>query len=171
MAVGEHVTGPATIFTGTGASSALEELGLSIQGIEPEFENHFEEVFTDINGACPFDVQYFPQTAIIRAELILWDQTVLDKVLAITAGGTAGVQSAAGTLMLAQGKTYRLLIKSDSTSGTGEPCMNFVQAYLSGPPRTKMGTRIQTYVLEWRALPQQQYTNSAGAVLWNRTCT
>jgi hypothetical protein len=170
MAVTNHVNGPAGVFVGLGSSGALEELGYSVSGIDITFNYYQDPINTDVFGLCPFDMTQYPGSATIKAELISYDDSVITQVFAIGGASGAGVSCAAGTLLVAQGHSYRLLIKSQA-SGTGEACNNFLNAFLVPDQSFSVGSKPTIYVVTWMALPAQQVDTSTGAVLFNSVCS
>lgn len=161
-----HVSGEAAIKTGTGSSSALEDLGVSVDGVEIAVRDHTEPIFTDTFGPqVPFDEQQFLETALIRATLVFYDEAVMAKIRTKT-GSAEGTMGAAGALWGAGSFYYRLLVLSPTASRP----YNFPKARLLDAFPAKVGTRKTTIDCTWFAVP---YTGTAGAttsaVLYNST--
>jgi len=175
-----HVNGEASIMSGSGAGNALEEAGVSVDGVEVEINTKYREVFVDTNGPLiPGDVQYFIQDAIIQADLIWFDWVVLNKWLIGAPGLNVplGTQAAAGSLLVQQGLTKRLVVRATpqglaGTAGlTGqESCWNFLNCYLLEPAAIKVGTVCNPLRLRWRAIPGFQPSSTFGLQLWNQSC-
>jgi hypothetical protein len=177
MAVTLHVNGAAVIFTGTGASSALEELGVSVDGVTIKETLVKEPVMIDTYYKTPYDFQYSLSEVLVTCDLVAWDDSVLNKVLGRLVGTsplTPGTFGSAGSLIVAGGYTTRLLIKSTPTSQgvTGsEACHNFPLVFLDDAAEAKLGTERTIWKLQFRAMPSQNLTATNGVVLWNTTCT
>lgn len=168
MAMAINVNGEARVRTGTGAASALEDLGVSQDGVSIGIRDHTSPVFTDSFGGPlgpPFDEQQFQQDAIIRMLLPFYDEAVLTKIRS-RMGGTDGVQAASGALWGGGAKYFRLLV----TSPVGALPWNFLTARLYESFEHKIGTKYTIWDLTFYAVP---YTGVAGVtsanVLWNRT--
>jgi hypothetical protein len=167
-----HVNGEALFRSGTGASSALESLGVTVDGADIEIRDHTEPVFTDTAGPdMPFDEQQFGETAIIKGQMIFYDDVVLAKhrgrpanVLA-AAEGTIGNM---GALWGAGGLYFRLLVLSPTDSVP----WNFLTARLLDAAPSKHGTRRTLWDLTWFAIPFKGAAGlTAGTVLYNRVIT
>lgn len=160
MAVAIQVTGPALIKVGTGAASALENLGYTRNGAEIVAEGYWINVPGDENGGDdgpPIDVQFVGETARIRLELTKWDVTVAAEVESRFKDGTGGTPGTAGTLMFSGSKAMRLVIVP-TTGGR-----NFPRAFPRFAIELNKGTRFSTFVVEFEA-----HKDAAG-VLWNTT--
>src|SRR3989442_12024508 len=111
MALTINVNGEAKLQVKLG-TNALTNLGVTVDGVEIELREYTEPVFTDTNGPdVPFDEQQFLEDALIRAQLVFYDDTVLG-TLRSRASGTDGLVGAAGTLWGAGAGYFRLLILS-----------------------------------------------------------
>lgn len=160
---------------------ALQDLGVSTDGISISFRKHNEDVYTDTFGPqVPIDVQVFLEDVYISCDLIDYNQSTMYTLMATTLGGTKGVMPAAGTLMIQQSQYYRVLLRpAPFAVGTGgvtadADCWNFLACYLVEPDDTIMSSRRQTHKLTWRALPLYLGTtgqSSSGSVLYNNLCT
>ncbi len=176
MALQLHVNGTAQIWSGTGTANALEQLGVSVDGVTIQLNTEYDEIFTDHYGPkVPYDLQYFLQDALIKCELVWYEQTVLYKWLTGTpgAGLTLGVMGAAGNLAVQNALASRLLIKSTpATTGltTVENCWNFLNVVLVDQHETKVGVEKTVWNLTFRALLTQVASGSVGAVLFNQVC-
>ena len=181
MSLSIHVNGEAKARTGTASASALEDLGVTVDGAEIELRDYTEPVFTDTFGPdVPFDEQQFLEDALIRLTLVFYDDAVLAKVrgrsanIATTAVGTTGFAGALwGSGVTGQGGAatkmyFRLLILSP---GDALP-YNFLNSRLRNSASQKIGTRRTLWTTEFIALP---YTGTGGTtsgnVLYNRTTT
>ncbi len=156
MAVQTHVTGAALIRVDWGIG--LRDLGYTANGVELTFNGYFLNVPGDQNGGDsgpPIDVQYFGETADVRAELTKWDGTAADAIAARIASGTPGTFTAPGVLLFGGGYSFRILIQP-----TASP-INFVRCIPRAPIVLNKGTRHSRLVLEFEA-----HKNDAG-VLYN----
>lgn len=168
MAKTIHVNGEALVQGGTGGGSppALEDIGVSLDGVTITLRGQWDDVYTDTFGPkIPFDRQYFLEDAIIRAEMIFYDQTILNKWLGRFKGATPGTMGQAGALMGANAYFQPLVITSPSDS----LLWHFPSSYLVDQFEYKIGTRRTQVDLLFHALP---YTGTSGvttaAVLYKR---
>jgi hypothetical protein len=173
MAQTINVNGEAALWVAaTTASTAISALGVTVDGVEIELRDYTEPVFTDTYGPdVPFDEQQFLEDALIRAQLVFYDDAQLALIRSRPASilGTAeGTVGNAGTLWGGNATKlyFRLLVKSPTASLP----YNFPNARLRNSASQKVGTRRTLWNLEFLALP---YTGTAGAVsgavLYNRT--
>lgn len=161
MAFSTHVNGTAVVSFGG------SQLGISIDGIDIHLHPAFEDIHTDSYGTTAYDTQYMLGEATISMELVLYDNAVLDDVLAIVDGVSPGTQIQAGSLMVAGGLTKALNI--DTTGNiTNEDPWTFPTAFPTSC-RAKEGTRKTVWNLEFRAMNTQEAFNSNGAILFTRT--
>lgn len=173
-----HVFGTANIYTGTGSVGALEQLGVSQDGVKITLDTHFDPVHTDHYGKMtPYDYQYLLQEATITCELIWYDAAVFAKFISGVPNepiAAAGVFGSAGDLVIQNSLYARLLIKSTPTS-TGltsvETCYNFPRAILVDQSSVKVGVEKNVWNLTFKGLPNQQASGSAGSVIFNSVCT
>jgi hypothetical protein len=165
------VNGPALISVGLGSMQALESLGYSEDGVEVSLTFNTEDVRVDTFATTAFDVQHFLEEATITASLVVYDTSVLDAVKARGFGMTAGTMPAAGTLMVAQGYTYPLIVQATpNPNGVfNGACIKFPNCYCTNWSE-KRGTRATRVNVTWRALPEQQVSASTGSVLWEVSC-
>lgn len=161
MARAYHVDGPVLIKTGTGASAALEELGISEDGPDVSFNVFADAVFSDAAGPrVPVDLQRMGEDATVRVRLVDYDLVVWKKLVALAMGNvTVGTGGSPGGLIATGGSAYRLVLTS-----LDDP-LRFTTATLRNPQALKMGTVIKKPVLEfycWRFVPAG--TNTANAI-------
>lgn len=110
-----NVAGLATIKIASPSGGTLDTLGYTMNGAEITERNFVLDVYGDENGGDagpPIDVQQMGEAHEIRLLLTKYDDTILDKLRARIAGGTAGTPSTAGTLMFPTANNFRLLIHS-----------------------------------------------------------
>lgn len=167
MAAAVHVSGEALIKTGTGSASALETLGVSVDGVDIDIEDHVDPIFTDTFGPkVPFEEQSFLQSARINIRLVFYDEAILLKLRPQLVSGTEGTMSQAGSLFGASGKYFRLLILSPLDTLP----WNFLYARCDRGKKVKIGTVKNVWDLNFFAIPYTgTVTSSSGAVLYNRT--
>jgi hypothetical protein len=165
-----HVAGPTRVLITGGAANALQRLGFSINGVDIIEEPFHYNVPGDQQGGDdgpPIDVQYMGEIDRIRMELSKWDLTVLNTALQkLNPNGSgaptgAGVTGVPGSLMLAGGFSFRLVLEclSDPTL-----TRNYPTAFLRNQQETNRGTKFARQSLEWEA-----YTNLSTNLLWNTT--
>lgn len=119
MAISVVVPGPALVRTGTGTSSALEDLGYSINGVEIDEEPLVIPVPGDQNGGdqgIPIDEQYLGEVHFIRMELTKLDAAVVAKIGAKVLGGTTGEIATIGSLYAAGSLMYRVLLSGTTVT-------------------------------------------------------
>jgi hypothetical protein len=167
MATAFHVNGPAVLKTGTGASAALELLGVCEDKVRISINPILGEVRADSAGeGGTADVQHFNSTASIRARLSTYDETVLAKIRKL-AGSADGKVPTPGTLMATAGFTYRLVIPSDDLP------WRFYTCILRNSIPVELGTKYTTWDLEffaWAFTPGTAVTSAAGD-LYDHTAT
>jgi hypothetical protein len=144
------------------AGTGLEIVGYTRNGADISERQFVIDVPGDENGGDegpPIEIQDLGQIAHIRLEFTKWDPAVIDKIRARLKGGTAGSPAAAGTLVFAGSKDFRLLVHT-----TTRP-MNFPRVTFREPIEHNMGTKYAILTLEGTA-----YKDGNG-VLWNATTT
>jgi len=154
-------TGPCILYVGQGDSGELVELGFSEDGMRIAIRETFEDVHSDLLGPkIPTDVQRFQADALITGDLIRWNESVLELCEDRSAGdaGWGNVRiDEVGALMLAQGKTYRLLCDAPNVAfaDAAFPDMtpyNFPEAYLHDTMERRRGARVERVHIIFRAL-------------------
>jgi hypothetical protein len=166
MAQSFNVFGSAVLLVGGST------LGITTDGVEVTVTHITEDVPADNFGATPAQVQYMGMSARISAELVYFDQSVLNTAMDFGAGGL-GLMGSVGTLIDIQNLKFALVVRS-TPSGTGvagtNPCYKFANCYLENVTY-KFGTRKSTPRVEFRALPVYQSGISSGAALWTSSCS
>lgn len=178
MALQLHVPGTIHAFGGTGNAGALEELGVSEDGVTMSINTKYQPVYTDHYGPeVPYDYQIFLQDVDIEIPLIWYEKTVLYKWLLgapAQPGPTIGNMGFAGDLVVQNGFAVRLLLKVTPPLAGGltgvEDCWNFPRAILMEPAKVKLGVKLNPWNLKFKALLNQQASSSLGAVLFNFLC-
>jgi len=157
-------TGPVEMYVGVGVSLALVFLGYSEDGMRIELRETFEDIHSDMLGPrIPTEVQHFQADAMITGDLVRWDDSVLQVIEDRSLGGAGwGVVSRAenGALLLAQGRTYRLLCDAPNVGILAFPNLvayNFPNAYLHDTMTRRRGARAERVHIIFRALAQ--FTN------------
>jgi hypothetical protein len=165
-----HVNGTTAIRTGTGGSGALELLGHSLDGVDLDFEDMREFVYSDAGGGpnmLPIDVQEFGEVCTVSADLIVYDEAVFTKIRKRPGAAAEGQLSAPGRLMGVNGDLYRLLIESPIEVLP----WNFPTTFLQRKP-IKLSTKRSIWRLRWFAFAYiGNASAAAGAVLYNRVTT
>lgn len=161
-----HVNGTALIYTGTGSGGGLEQLGISVDGVEIEEVSFTEFVHTDATGPyVPADIQEFGYLVMIRYELVAYDREVLWRVRRRSNEPDLGLMPSMGRLIGQYGHLKRLHIASPDE---GAP-HNYPFTFLSGARRCRLGTKRKSWLLEHTAIPNiGANALSFGAILWNR---
>jgi hypothetical protein len=185
MATQLYTPGPTYLQVGLGASAALLHLGWTERGVRITFDGAFEDVITDVSGTrIPFDVLDEAEQAFVTADLVLYDEAVLNTVNA-RRGFIAGASSpdtegtiattAVGSLMRFEGFMYRLLVfcpysqKTAYNTGTGmRPGYNFLSAYLDAAREIELSSRVKIQRCIFRAIPNWSQT-AGGGTLFNFT--
>lgn len=181
MAASLHVPGPVHVLTGTSGGGALEELGLSVDGITINLNHQYDDIFVDSYGPkVRFDRQIFLQDATFSFDLVYFDLAVLNKWRKDNPSGagafgsaTPGTMGAAGDLVIQNGYAARCLLRSSPINvglDGNSPCFNFPLCMLEDAEETKYGTIKTVWSLTFRAFLNQQASTSVGSVLWNTTC-
>lgn len=165
MAEAIHVDGEARVKVGTGAAGALEILGVSVDGVDIEERDHTEPIFTDTFGPMvPFDEQSFLSSALIRVELVFYDEPVLAKVRG-RISGVDGRYAKAGALWGAGSKYFRLLIDCQRDSFP----RNYLNARLLDSYPVKVGTRKSVWHLTFFAKGHQAGAGETDATVLRNT--
>ena len=154
------VAGLATIKVDTGAANALETLGFTKDGAHIRVIPYMYDVPTDENGGDagpPTDIQAMGAIAQITLHFTKYDESIMDKVVCIQYGGTAGTIATPGSLMFGDTKSYRLLIHSVSFP------RNFLRVVFREPFEVNKGTKYSEHILIGTA-----YKNASN-ILWNTT--
>jgi hypothetical protein len=170
MAMQVHLNGEARIRTGTGAANALEDWGVSVNGVNMTFDPMTEDVITDTFGPMvPFDFQQFLETATIEIEFVFYDSGVWQRSISRTLANAArGTMPAAGTLLGQGGFLFRLLVNSPTD---GDP-YNFLACKIEQGMSVPVGTRRTMPKVTCKAIPYTGLAGtSAGAVLYNQVTT
>jgi hypothetical protein len=91
-----YVNGPAFWCVGTGASNALQLLGVCEGETRITFAMEEEDIKTDISGGVPFDVANMGEQARITGDIVRYDESVLNALASRfpNAGGLTGNQTA-----------------------------------------------------------------------------
>lgn len=158
MALAVVVPGPVLVRTGTGTSSALEDLGYSINGVEVDEEPVVIPVPGDQNGGdqgIPIDEQKLGEVHIIRMELTNMDAAVVAKVGAKELDGTTGEIGDIGSLYAGGSLYYRVLLLGDTVTRNYLACRPL---RMSAP----YGSKYLRQTIEWIARP-------VSGVLYNST--
>lgn len=98
MALGYHTFGPCTPNVGTGASNAMEALGLTVGEGRVFITREQKGVMSDAGGDVEAEIQAMGSRARIEMELASWDDAILSKLEAAAEGGATeglGVQTGA----------------------------------------------------------------------------
>lgn len=141
-------------------------LGYPEEGCEDEEQLLHRDLIVDFMGPqCPADTQMMLSIAIITADLVWYDQAVLDQALSnARAGAAKGKMPTAGVFLGAGGFLKSLYIPS-SLDGTPK---TYAATHLIGPVRARRGTVRSMKTVVFRALPYTNgLDNSSGAVLYS----
>lgn len=152
MATAYKVHGPLYIQTGTGTNTALETLGLSLDGADITITRHKREIKSDASGNAPADLQHFNATGRIDIALATWDSAVLTKVLQQAEASTTEGQSGAMGALIGTGSFAHSLYLPSSTD---DPWY-FPTVTLMEPDRVKSGSEQSIKRLSffaWRFIP------------------
>jgi hypothetical protein len=172
-----YVNGEASVASGTGGGGALEEMGISVDGVSITINEYNDGIMIDTRGPhVPGEYQYFLNDADIKMELVYFDEAVVEKWLS----GTPGIPNSylewddAGQLLFLTGRAARLLIRSTpfGTGLTGQAdCYNFPLAILTGAAETKLGTVRSTWTLTFKAMPAYQPCSTFGQIVLDDNCS
>lgn len=174
MPAKQFVTGPAYIFVGTGNNYALEYLGMAEKHPKIVLRPSFQQTFTDEGGPTPYDASHGGEEGFVMADISKWNEPIYAK-LAQKAGNRTGrgtsVFGDAGALMIAEGRTYPLVVAFPYASKVAytdmPPGYRFVASYLIGPDELEpLGTTPRKTRLMWHALRLHygQNNDMAGAL-------
>lgn len=164
-----YVNGPAGLYigapSGAGQMSAPAYFlgygrGGQAGGVDIDIDDGEEEVYTDLSGdKIPFDILMYAERATIKCDLTQFNEAVLTPILARLGGGTPGSYPALadGSLMLTEGKSFRLLIdtpfKVKPAFLTMAGPFNFFNAWVMGSVPRSIGNKQSVIRLAFGALP------------------
>lgn len=134
-----HVNGVALVYIGPqGTTGALQQLGVSEDGVDFTISNYADPVMTDAGGgAVPSEFIDQGRDADIGIALNLYDDSVLRQMYERrSAGGVEGTDLLPGTPIFTAGLGFRLVIQSPN-----EDPWRFFYCLLRAPNSTKLGTR------------------------------
>jgi hypothetical protein len=166
MPIAVIVDGPCNIKVGTGAVSALEQLGFSINGVTIQEQTFMANVPGDQNGGDegpPIDIQYFGDIHRVTTEMSKWDNAVVDKIrarlnaLGVVAAGVSPTQ-VVGSLIAGGSFGYRLLLEPVSRP------RNYILAIPREPIEINKGTKFSRLVIQWEC-------HASAGTLYNATTT
>jgi len=162
-----HVNGPALIELNLSAGSGdWVKLGYSEDGVRCELQAYHEDIYADFYGPnVPADVAFMGQTAMIMANLISWDDTILKQIEArLHLNGQSGftvpevgqVRAAdIGTLIFSAGLGFQIRYTSSTRTGlAAEPYRQFVAGYLADSLPFSVGTRVTRVPISVRCIPR-----------------
>ena len=163
-----YVTGPVSYQVGVGSSNALLQLGFVESDPRISLRASNTDVFTDASGpGVPWDVLQNAEEAMIAADFVLYSETVMGQIKSRIRGGTpgAGAAGALGSLMRAEGNTFRLLMlfpyaSKSSVYADMPACMNFPNAYLADAIDMTVGTKRRVTRVLFRCIPTWGYDGS-----------
>ena len=172
-----QIFGEASIATGTGGGGALEELGISVDGVTMTINENIDEVYIDTYGPkTAVDAQLMLYTIEITADLIYYDMSVIQKWMAQDMATLPGFGSfgKAGLLAVANNASARVLVRSTPANVglVGAPfCWNFPKATLIDAQEIKIGVKMNPWKVKWKAWPTFQTSTTNGSALFNTTCS
>lgn len=154
-----YVTGPAFCWVGTGAAKAFEFLGFTESGFGITINSYYEDIPVDYGGAMPGDVQYLGQDARGAGIFTRYNESIMQKCIARIPTETPGLGSAniAGTLMIAEGASYPVLIYapySVKSAFSDQPqCWYFQAGYLAESADFNVSIRVKRPNCIFRFVP------------------
>jgi hypothetical protein len=168
MATSLFLNGECAIYTGTGSGGALQELGVSIDGVTISEEILTKPVKIDTYGTeLEYDMIYAGTRVTIDMELIKFDAAVLATVKQklIWWNATLGELGNIGTFAVQNtGAVIRLLLQSPQL---GDP-RNYPYAMLVDADEYKYSASdCVTHKLRWRIMAAQQMGASTNALVYN----
>lgn len=157
------VAGPAEIHCGVASGGGLAFLGWSESGVRISENPEWDDVPADLSGSrVPFDVQDMSSQAYISCDLKVWNMAVYNQIAARFRPQDQNDPGfipfgAVGSLMLAEGSAYRLLIYPPYIA---KPAMatlrpyNFYAGWLAGPDDINpFGTKAMKVRTIFRSIP------------------
>ncbi len=162
MALEVLTAGPCLVRTGTGVSSALEDLGYTVSQVRVISQPYFLDVPGDENGGPegpPIEIQNMGQMDIIRCEFSKFDAAVWDKIVPFIKGGVAGEVGTVGQLVFAGSKFFRVLVLGTNFT------RNYVRCIPRQPQEIGVGTKYSTLIIEFEA------HKDATDLVWDDTTT
>jgi len=157
-----YVAGPCEIHCGVGANGALAFLGWSESGVRISLNPEWDDVPADLAGSrMPADVQFMGETAMISADLKIWNNVVYASCASRgnPFSGTRGQIpfGQIGGLMITEKAAYRILVYNSYTTKTSQNSFNswnFFAGWLAGPDVIDpLGTKAAKIRVVFRAIP------------------
>lgn len=162
--------GAAIVQVGTGANSALETLGKTVDGMTVRERYALEPIMTDVAGPIlPGEFQKFGIELFLRGQFITWNPTIWEKVQKKMANSaTAGQMAANGTLVFTGGFTVRAALVSADTL---EDPYYVPVCVIREPTSRKMASKHNPLEIEFYGCPLHlaTATSLANNVVWSRT--
>ncbi len=141
----------------------FENLGITRDGVEIEFQSFFDEIKSDFSGGEAGglfnDMQYLGTQAIIRAELVKFDAQVLTKLWHGLEPNQEdpSLLPPLGAPVVANDLHFWLAIYLPNHHtlfpGFNRPRIVFPKTYVQEPPRFNVGTKYTTVNIAFRAVP------------------
>jgi hypothetical protein len=173
-----HVGGPTLFSVGTGESGAAEFLGFC-EGITTiSVDSGWEDVMTDYGGTkIPADVQFMGEQAFITADLVRYNENILNKLRARAFDNLTGTvaENLMGSLMVGQGQSQKLSLVCPYSaithfSGSQNSGYTFGAAWLADAITLETGTRYARVRCIWRCVPVWDWVANS-ATLYTNTAT
>lgn len=162
--------GAAIVQVGTGANNALETLGTTVSGVDVVEEWSYEPIMTDVAGPInPGEFQKFGQKITLKAEMIIWNPTIWEKVQKRQANGTtAGVLGPSGSLVMTGGYTVRAALVSADTL---EDPYYVPVCVVKTPTSRRKSSKHNPIIIEFTGLGLHlaTATSLANTTIWSRT--
>jgi hypothetical protein len=155
-----YVSGPAYVWAGLGQSNSYLFLGFTENGLEVSVNPLNEDIQVDYAGLMPADISQLGQEARISGTFTRYNEQVL--LLAQSFLGPQGLagfggNGAVGTLVVAEGAAYPLLVWSSysfkTIFGDMVPGFLFPAAIIADNIPVTLNVRRKAPNLAWRAVP------------------
>lgn len=175
-----RIGGPAIIqidlVTQLDGSPSFENLGITRDGVEIQFESFFDEIKSDWSGGEAGglfnDAQYLGTQATIRAELVKFDSQVLTKLWhGLQPNQTDNFKlPALGAPIVTSDLHFWLAIQLPNHINLFpnfvKPRIVFPKTYVVEQPRFNVGTKYTTVSIAFRAVPIIHQPSSLVGKLW-----
>jgi hypothetical protein len=177
MSTNFYVPGPALIAVGTGASKAMQFLGVTREGVRVAEEQLTQNVIADYAGSQqPADILAMGKILYLTMQVVRFDPIVMFALKARFVGSVPGAISSneIGTLVMGENKMIPVMVKSPYQTKPAfvgyEAGINVPNAFPTGRMEWDLTTREQIYNLTFIGLPIIDFFTLSGT-LWSTDMT
>jgi hypothetical protein len=193
MAIAPYVAGPCLVRVNLRDGDGIQNLGYSLDGIEPQITPIYRDIYSDRSGgqeSAPLLRQFLAATARIPIQLVDFEPVVLRKMMKMVVNDGAGGpgarlpgalpppgcltgQSTSSFQLILQGACDATALAADAPAGAGDTYvedgaqvlspMNFLNCFYEGPMTIPLGSKNTVVSFEVMALPTTSDTTASPA--------